>query len=169
MVNFGKNLMADQFPEWKGYKLMKKKVKPYGQQLQQGEKDCLRVLKDSSKMLDESASTWGVGAVVGALSRNLAELQERQGSYLSIYDQPSSALKDPIIDMMNLSVDKLTHSTNFLRLLGQHALIVDEESPSTAGKEEIEDKKIPLHVPYVEPAEHIPLHGQHLHHCNNYR
>jgi hypothetical protein len=35
----------------------------------------------------------GVGAVVGALSRNLAELQERQGSYLSIYDQPSSALK----------------------------------------------------------------------------
>jgi len=35
----------------------------------------------------------GVGAVVGALSRNLVELQERQGSYLSIYDQPSSALK----------------------------------------------------------------------------
>jgi hypothetical protein len=30
---------------------------------------------------------------VGALSRNLADLQERQGSYLSIYDQPASALK----------------------------------------------------------------------------
>jgi MFS family permease len=83
----------------------------------------------------------GVGAVVGALSRNLAELQERQGSYLSIYDQPSSALKDPIIDMINSSVDKLTRSTNFLRFLGQHALIVDEESPSTAGEEEIEDQK----------------------------
>jgi len=83
----------------------------------------------------------GVGAVVGALSRNLAELQERQGSYLSIYDQPSSALKDPIIDMINSSVDKLTRSTNFLRFLGQHALIAHEESPSTAGEEEIEDQK----------------------------
>ncbi|XP_006655744.1 SPX domain-containing membrane protein OsI_21475 isoform X2 [Oryza brachyantha] len=83
----------------------------------------------------------GVGAVVGALSRNLADLQERQGSYLSIYDQPSTALKDPIIDMINSSVDKLTRSTNFLRFLGQHALIVGEESPSTAEEEEIEDQK----------------------------
>ncbi|KAL6606566.1 hypothetical protein ACP70R_042219 [Stipagrostis hirtigluma subsp. patula] len=245
MVNFGKKLMADQIPEWKGYyinyKLMKKKVKQYGQQLQQGEKDRRRVLKDFSKMLDDQIEKIvlflleqqgilasrieklgkqrailaeqpdisgiaelreayrevgldlikllkfvdlnatgirkilkkfdkrfgyrftdyyvtsrsnhpysqlqqvfkhvGVGAVVGALSRNLAELQERQGSYLSIYDQPSAALKDPIIDMINSSVDKLTRSTNFLRFLGQHALIVDEESPSTAGEEEIEDKK----------------------------
>ncbi|KAG8094033.1 hypothetical protein GUJ93_ZPchr0012g22109 [Zizania palustris] len=245
MVNFGKKLMADQIPEWKGYyinyKLMKKKVKQYGGQLQQGEKDRRRVLKDFSKMLDDqiekivlflleqqgmlasrieklgkqrailaeqpdiSAITKlreayrevgldlikllkfvdlnatgirkilkkfdkrfgyrftdyyvttrsnhpysqiqqvfkhvGVGAVVGALSRNLADLQERQGSYLSIYDQPSTALKDPIIDMINSSVDKLTRSTNFLRFLGQHALIADEESPSTAGEEEIEDKK----------------------------
>ncbi|AQL02393.1 SPX domain-containing membrane protein OsI_21475 isoform X2 [Zea mays] len=245
MVNFGKKLMADQIPEWKGYyinyKLMKKKVKQYGQQLQQGEKDRRRVLKDFSKMLDDQIEKIvlflleqqgllasrieklgkqrailqeqpdisgiaelreayrevginlikllkfvdlnatgirkilkkfdkrfgyrftdyyvtsrsnhpysqlqqvfkhvGVGAVVGALSRNLAELQERQGSYLSIYDQPSSALKDPIIDMINSSVDKLTRSTNFLRFLGQHAMIVDEESPSTAGEEEIEDQK----------------------------
>jgi len=220
---------------------MKKKVKQYGQQLQQGEKDRRRVLKDFSKMLDDQIEKIvlflleqqgmlasrieklgkqrailqeqpdisgiaelreayrevgldlikllkfvdlnatgirkilkkfdkrfgyrftdyyvtsrsnhpysqlqqvfkhvGVGAVVGALSRNLAELQERQGSYLSIYDQPSSALKDPIIDMINSSVDKLTRSTNFLRFLGQHALIVHEESPSTAGEEEIEDQK----------------------------
>jgi hypothetical protein len=35
------------------YKLMKKKVKQYGQQLQQGEKDRRRVLKDFSKMLDD--------------------------------------------------------------------------------------------------------------------
>jgi hypothetical protein len=35
----------------------------------------------------------GVGAVVGALSRNLVDLQEHQGSYLSIYDQPTTALK----------------------------------------------------------------------------
>jgi SPX domain protein involved in polyphosphate accumulation len=57
MVNFGKKLMADQIPEWKGYyinyKLMKKKVKQYGQQVQQGEKDRRRVLKDFSKMLDD--------------------------------------------------------------------------------------------------------------------
>ncbi|XP_006655742.1 SPX domain-containing membrane protein OsI_21475 isoform X1 [Oryza brachyantha] len=245
MVNFGKKLMADRIPEWKGYyinyKLMKKKVKQYGQQLQQGEKDRRRVLKDFSKMLDDQIEKIvlflleqqgtlayrieklgkqrailaeqpdisaiaelreayrevgldlikllkfvdlnatgirkilkkfdkrfgyrftdyyvtsrsnhpysqlqqvfkhvGVGAVVGALSRNLADLQERQGSYLSIYDQPSTALKDPIIDMINSSVDKLTRSTNFLRFLGQHALIVGEESPSTAEEEEIEDQK----------------------------
>ncbi|GJN01059.1 hypothetical protein PR202_ga18294 [Eleusine coracana subsp. coracana] len=254
MVNFGKKLMADQIPEWKGYyinyKLMKKKVKQYGQQLQQGEKDRRRVLKDFSKMLDDQIEKIvlflleqqgilasrieklgkqravlaeqpdisgiaelreayrevgvdlikllkfvdlnatgirkilkkfdkrfgyrftdyyvttrsnhpysqlqqvfkhvGVGAVVGALSRNLADLQERQGSYLSIYDQPSAALKDPIIDMINNSVDKLTRSTNFLRFLGQHAMIADEESPSTAGEEEIEDQKISFHVPNVE-------------------
>lgn len=35
----------------------------------------------------------GIGAVVGALSRNLSDLQDRQGSYVSIYDQPSDALK----------------------------------------------------------------------------
>ena len=50
-------------------------------------------------------------------------------------------LQDPIIDMINSSVDKLTRSTNFLRFLGQHALIAHEESPSTAGEEEIEDQK----------------------------
>lgn len=38
----------------------------------------------------------GVGAVVGALSRNLHELQENQqsqGSFLSIYDQPTLPLQ----------------------------------------------------------------------------
>lgn len=244
MVNFGKKLTADQVPEWRGYyinyKLMKKKVKQYGQQLQQGEKDRRRVLKDFSKMLDDQIEKIvlflleqqgmlasrieklgkqrailaeqpnisgiaelreayrevgldlikllkfvdlnatgirkilkkfdkrfsyrftdyyvssrsnhpysqlqqvfkhvGVGAVVGALSRNLVDLQE-QGSYLSIYDQPTTALKDPIIDLINSTVDKLTRSTNFLRFLGQHALIAHEESPSTAGEEEIEDQK----------------------------
>ena len=35
----------------------------------------------------------GLGAVVGAVSRNLADLQERQGSYLSIYDQPALTLQ----------------------------------------------------------------------------
>ncbi|PKA60090.1 SPX domain-containing membrane protein [Apostasia shenzhenica] len=73
----------------------------------------------------------GIGAVVGALSRNLAYLQDRRGSYLSIYDDPSIALKDPIIDLINSSVDKLTHSTNFLQFLGQRSLIIHEAIPSS--------------------------------------
>ncbi|OAY66969.1 SPX domain-containing membrane protein, partial [Ananas comosus] len=82
----------------------------------------------------------GLGAVVGALSRNLADLQECQGSYLSIYDQPSATPKDPIIDVINASVDKLTRSTNFLRFLGQHALITQEEVPS-ADEKQIEEQR----------------------------
>ncbi|ONK73330.1 uncharacterized protein A4U43_C04F29820 [Asparagus officinalis] len=74
----------------------------------------------------------GVGAVVGALSRNLADLQDHQGSYLSIYDQPSDALQDPVIDSINASIDRLTNSTNFLQFLGQHALIMQEDVPSSA-------------------------------------
>ncbi|KAJ6804163.1 SPX domain-containing membrane protein-like [Iris pallida] len=68
----------------------------------------------------------GIGAVVGALSRNLAELQDHEGSYLSIYDQPSVTLKDPVIVLIEASVDKLTNSTNFLSFLGQHAMIAQE-------------------------------------------
>lgn len=37
----------------------------------------------------------GVGAVVGAISRNLAELRDHHGSYVSIYDQP--ALSHPVL------------------------------------------------------------------------
>ncbi|KAM3259054.1 hypothetical protein ACQJBY_050681 [Aegilops geniculata] len=76
----------------------------------------------------------GIGAVVGALSRNLGDLEEREGSYLNIYDQnPLAIPKDPIIDMIKATADKLTNSTNFLRFLGQHALIrqgsIAEDSP----------------------------------------
>lgn len=35
----------------------------------------------------------GIKAVVGALTRNFADLQERHGSYLSIYDHPSAIPK----------------------------------------------------------------------------
>ncbi|RRT62388.1 hypothetical protein B296_00042901 [Ensete ventricosum] len=35
----------------------------------------------------------GISAVVGALSRHLVDLQDHQGSYFSIYDQPSRVLK----------------------------------------------------------------------------
>jgi hypothetical protein len=46
-------LNLNVFRYYINYKLMKKKVKHYGQQLQQGEKDRRRVLKDFSKMLDD--------------------------------------------------------------------------------------------------------------------
>ncbi|XP_073111954.1 SPX domain-containing membrane protein OsI_17046 isoform X2 [Elaeis guineensis] len=82
----------------------------------------------------------GIVAVVGALSRNLADFQDRQGSYLSIYDQPSVPLKDPVIDQINASVDRLTHSTNFLQFLGQHALIVQEDIPSAA-EDHVDDQR----------------------------
>ncbi|OIT32510.1 PREDICTED: SPX domain-containing membrane protein At4g22990-like [Nicotiana attenuata] len=82
----------------------------------------------------------GLGAVVGAISRNLADLQDRQGSYLSIYDQPALPLQDPVVDSMQAAVDRLSHSTNFLNFLAQHALIMQEELPSPV-EEEVVDQK----------------------------
>lgn len=38
--------------------------------------------------------------------------------------------QDPIIDSIKAAVDRLTHSTNFLHFLGQHALIMQEEFPT---------------------------------------
>ncbi|KAK4558088.1 hypothetical protein RGQ29_007733 [Quercus rubra] len=81
----------------------------------------------------------GIGAVVGAISRNLHELQDRQGSYLSIYDQPTLPLEDPVIDSIKAAVDRLTHSTNFLNFLAQHALIMQEEFP-TPVEEQVDDQ-----------------------------
>ncbi|XP_019702499.2 SPX domain-containing membrane protein OsI_21475 isoform X2 [Elaeis guineensis] len=90
--------------------------------------------------LQAGLRNWGIGAVVGALSRNLADLQHHQGSYLSIYDQPSTAPKDPIVDLIQASVDKLTRSTNFLQFLGQRALIIQEDVPGSA-EDEIDDQR----------------------------
>ncbi|KAK7315157.1 hypothetical protein VNO77_33690 [Canavalia gladiata] len=234
MVAFGKKLKDRQIQEWQGYyinyKLMKKRVRQYAQQIQLGTQDRRHVLKDFSRMLDNQIEKIvlflleqqgllasqiaklgeqrdalqqepeiykiielreayrvvgqdllkllffveinavglrkilkkfdkrfgyrftdyyvktranhpysqlqqvfkhvGLGAVVGALSRNLHELQDRQGSYLSIYDQPTLPLQDPVVDSINAAVDRLTHSTNFLNFLGQHALIMQEELPT---------------------------------------
>ena len=58
-------LHLNVFRYYINYKLMKKKVKQYGQQLQQGEKDRRRVLKDFSKMLDDQ---------VMLLNRNLGKV-----------------------------------------------------------------------------------------------
>ncbi|KAJ6714539.1 INNER MEMBRANE TRANSPORT PROTEIN YAJR [Salix viminalis] len=234
MVAFGKKLKERQIQEWQGYyinyKLMKKKVRQYAQQIEVGTQDRRHVLKDFSRMLDNQIEKIvlflleqqgllasriaelneqqealqkqpvisqisqlreayrevgqdllkllcfieinaiglrkilkkvdkrfgyrftdyyvktranhpysqlqqvfkhvGLGAVVGAVSRNLHELQEHQGSYLSIYDQPALPLQDPVVDSMKAAVDRLTHSTNFLVFLGQHALIMQEELPT---------------------------------------
>ncbi|CAN6183026.1 unnamed protein product [Urochloa humidicola] len=83
----------------------------------------------------------GIGAVVGALSRNLGDLEEREGSYLNIYDQhPLAIPKDPIIDLIKATADKLTNSTNFLRFLGQHALIAQEDTTGSEVENIEEDK-----------------------------
>ncbi|KAK8658135.1 hypothetical protein V6N13_036347 [Hibiscus sabdariffa] len=82
----------------------------------------------------------GLGAVVGAVSRNLHELQDRQGSYLSIYDSPSLPLQDPVVDSIKAAVDRLTNSTNFLNFMAQHALIMQEELPAPV-EERIDEEK----------------------------
>ncbi|MED6172101.1 hypothetical protein PIB30_047067, partial [Stylosanthes scabra] len=76
----------------------------------------------------------GIGAVVGVLSHSLADLhdlQQCQGSYISIYDQPSYTHQDPVLDCIKLAVDRLSNSTSFLQFLGRRAFIVrEEELPS---------------------------------------
>ncbi|KAK9668222.1 hypothetical protein RND81_13G042400 [Saponaria officinalis] len=245
MVAFGKKLKERQIQEWQGYyinyKLMKKRVKQYGQQIESRSLDRRQVLKDFSRMLDNQIEKTvlflleqqgllagrlaklgeehnspdnqpdigrisqireayreagmdllkllyfveinaigirkilkkfdkrfgyrftdyyvktranhpysqlqqvfkhvGIGAVVGAITRNLGDLQERQGSYLSIYDQPSLSLQDPVIDSMKCAVDRLTNSTNFLSFMAQHALIMHEDVLPSPVEEQIDDKR----------------------------
>lgn len=83
----------------------------------------------------------GIGAVVGAITRNLGDLQERQGSYASIYDQPALPLQDPVIDSIKSAVDRLGYSTNFLHFLAQHALIMQEEILPSPTEELIDDER----------------------------
>ncbi|XP_065864872.1 SPX domain-containing membrane protein At4g11810-like [Euphorbia lathyris] len=56
----------------------------------------------------------GIEAIVGAISRNLADLQAQEGNYISIYDQPAVSNPDSVIDSINAAVNKLSNSTNFL-------------------------------------------------------
>ncbi|KAJ8423979.1 hypothetical protein Cgig2_008754 [Carnegiea gigantea] len=245
MVAFGKKLKERQIQEWQGYyinyKLMKKKVKQYAQQIENKTLERRQVLKDFSRMLDNQIEKIvlflleqqgllagrlarlgeernsieqepnigrmsqlreayrevgmdllkllyfveinavglrkilkkfdkrfgyrftdyyvktranhpcsqlqqvfkhvGIGAVVGAITRNLGDLQEHQGSYLSIYDQPALRLQDPVIKSINSAIDRLLHSTNFLHFLAQHALIMQEEMLPTPTEEQIVDER----------------------------
>ncbi|KAL4376549.1 hypothetical protein GQ457_02G000480 [Hibiscus cannabinus] len=234
MVAFGKKLKETQIQEWQGYyinyKLLKKRVNRYAQQLEVGALDHHYVLKDFSRMLDsqiekivmflleqqgelanrladlreqhdeilqqsdgskifelreayrgvgydllrllffvEMNATGlrkilkkfdkrfgyrftnyyvktranhpysqlrqvfrhvGIGAVVGAVSRNLADLQDDQGNYVSIYDQPALSHPDPVIHSIKAAVNRLSNSTNFLEFLGKHAFIMQDDLPS---------------------------------------
>ncbi|KAK4726362.1 hypothetical protein R3W88_031279 [Solanum pinnatisectum] len=244
MVAFGKKLKERQIQEWQGYyinyKVMKKKVKEYADQIQAGALNQRYVLKDFSRMLDKEIekvvlflleqqgvfasqisqlneqqdslqeqpdiskvtelreayrnvgrdllkllffveinaiglrkilkkfdkrfgykftdyyvktranhpysqlqqvfNNVGLGAVVGAISRNLADLQDREGSYLSIYDQPALPLQDPVVDSMESAIDRLSYSTNFLNFSVQRSLIMLEELP-TPVEEHVDDQR----------------------------
>ncbi|GLT62045.1 hypothetical protein SLA2020_347110 [Shorea laevis] len=82
----------------------------------------------------------GIGAVVGAISHNLADLQNHHGSYVSIYDQPALCHPDPVVYSINAAVNKLSNSTNFLEYLGRHAFILEEDL-STPSEEDIFEQK----------------------------
>ncbi|XP_010314483.1 SPX domain-containing membrane protein At4g22990 isoform X1 [Solanum lycopersicum] len=244
MVAFGKKLKERQIQEWQGYyinyKVMKKKVKEYADQIQDGALNQRYVLKDFSRMLDKEIekvvlflleqqgvfarrisqlneqqdslqeqpdiskvtelreayrnvgrdllkllffveinaiglrkilkkfdkrfgykftdyyvktranhpysqlqqvfNNVGLGAVVGAISRNLADLQDREGSYLSIYDQPALPLQDSVVDSMEAAIDRLSYSTNFLNFSVQRSLIMLEELP-TPVEEHVDDQR----------------------------
>ncbi|XP_042011601.1 SPX domain-containing membrane protein At4g22990-like [Salvia splendens] len=74
----------------------------------------------------------GISAVVGTLSRHLADLKDHQGTYISIYDQPALSLLDPTIESIKAAVDRLSNTTDFLQYIGKHALIPEEEPTTTA-------------------------------------
>ncbi|KAJ7562813.1 hypothetical protein O6H91_03G085100 [Diphasiastrum complanatum] len=73
----------------------------------------------------------GIGAMVGAISRNLAELHEQRDAHpSSIYDYPPSfPLQEPIIQSIKAAEERLTNSTSFLEFIGKHALILRDEFP----------------------------------------
>ncbi|GFZ01219.1 major Facilitator Superfamily with SPX (SYG1/Pho81/XPR1) domain-containing protein [Actinidia rufa] len=88
----------------------------------------------------------GLGAVVGSISRNLGDLQDRQGSYLSILFMTNllfpyrAHLQDSVVDSIKAAVDRMGHSTNFLHFLAQRALIMQEELPTPTEEHADEDR-----------------------------
>lgn len=53
---------------------------------------------------------------------------------LTVYSQLNWTCQDPVIQLIKSAVERLTHSTNFLSFIGQHALIIQEELPSPPGE-----------------------------------
>ncbi|KAM7276069.1 hypothetical protein ACFE04_017935 [Oxalis oulophora] len=81
-----------------------------------------------------------IGAVVGAISRNLAVLQNHQDSLVSIYDQPYLSHPDPVVESIHAAVNRLSFSTNFLQFREKHALIIHEDSTTPSEEHDIEDR-----------------------------
>ncbi|XP_020589737.1 SPX domain-containing membrane protein OsI_17046-like, partial [Phalaenopsis equestris] len=88
MVNFGKRLMAEQIPEWKryyiNYKLMKKRLKQFVQQTQQGVKEKQQVLKEFSMVLDDQIEKIVLFLLEeqGILSSRMQALNEKRTALL---------------------------------------------------------------------------------------
>ncbi|KAL6128812.1 hypothetical protein ACLB2K_072166 [Fragaria x ananassa] len=59
----------------------------------------------------------GIGAVVGAISRNLVDLHDHRGSYISIYDQPALSHPDPIVDSIREAVESAWSNRSYMRPL----------------------------------------------------
>lgn len=84
MVAFGKKLKERQIEEWQGYyinyKLMKKKVKQYANQIEAGALERRHVLKDFSRMLDIQIEKIVLFMLEqqGLLASRIAQLNEQQ-------------------------------------------------------------------------------------------
>ncbi|KAG7013353.1 SPX domain-containing membrane protein, partial [Cucurbita argyrosperma subsp. argyrosperma] len=68
----------------------------------------------------------GIVAVAGAIFRNLAELEDHKGSYISIYDQLDLSHQAPVIESIKEALKRLSNSTNFLQFLGKHAMLLED-------------------------------------------
>ncbi|CAM6043916.1 unnamed protein product [Sphagnum compactum] len=78
----------------------------------------------------------GIGAMVGTLSHNLAELQNHEEHIVtSVYEQSSRIWQDPLIESIRKAEDRLTNSTNFLRFLSNQALNERDDLPQLSEAE----------------------------------
>ncbi|KAH9573003.1 hypothetical protein CY35_02G182800 [Sphagnum magellanicum] len=79
----------------------------------------------------------GIGAMVGTLSHNLAELQNHEEHIVtSVYEQSSRLdFNDPLIESIRKAEDRLTNSTNFLHFLGNQALNERDDLPQLSEAE----------------------------------
>ncbi|KAK6920205.1 Major facilitator superfamily, partial [Dillenia turbinata] len=93
MVAFGKKLKETQIQEWQGYyinyKLMKKKVNQYAQQIDNGAQNSLSVLVDFAKMLDNQIEKIVLFILEqeGLLARRLLDLSNQHETLLNVSDE----------------------------------------------------------------------------------
>ncbi|KAL8208009.1 hypothetical protein R6Q57_007421 [Mikania cordata] len=83
----------------------------------------------------------GISAVVGSITRNLANLQDEDRHYASIYDHPNIQISDPVIESIKAAEKRLLNSTDFLHYLGKHAFIMQDELSSPSSEEHGVDER----------------------------